>query len=121
VQGFAADVTPHLAAASVFAFPALDEGSAKVVSEAMAAGLAVVTTREAGSLVEDGKTGFLVPAGDAEALADRLAYLQGHPHAAAELGRAAREAILPFTWSRYRAGFLEMYRTAAEGARAARG
>lgn len=109
LEGFAKDVARFYAEASVFVLPTLDEGSAKAVSEAMAAGLPVVTTPEAGSLVEDGKTGYLVPARDAARLAERLAYLHGHPEVCRELGAAARSAVLPYSWHRYRRMLLDVY------------
>jgi glycosyltransferase involved in cell wall biosynthesis len=90
----------------------LDEGSAKVTAEAMAAGLPVITTPEAGSLVVDGESGFLVPARDVEQLADRLATLHARPEIRATMGAAARKRILPYTWVRYQAGLLDVYREA---------
>ena len=98
-----------LARASVFVLPTLDEGSAKAVSEAMAAGLPVVTTPEAGSLVEDGKTGYLVPSRNVERLGERLAYLHAHPDVRRELGVAARHVILPYSWERYQRTLLDLY------------
>jgi len=112
LEGFARDPARYYADASVFVLPTLDEGSAKVTSEAMAAGLPVITTPEAGSLTVDGESGFLVPARDAQALADRLAKLHGHPEMCAAMGTAARERILPYTWARYQAGLIELYREA---------
>ena len=49
------------------------EGVPVVLMEAMAAGVPVVATQIAGipELVEDGVSGFLVPPGDAEALAGK--------------------------------------------------
>jgi glycosyltransferase involved in cell wall biosynthesis len=44
-------------------------------------------------VVEDGETGFLVPPGDPEALADRLLILMRDPPAAAALGRAAGRLV----------------------------
>jgi glycosyltransferase involved in cell wall biosynthesis len=112
VEGFARDTAPHYAAASACVLPTLDEGSAKVTAEAMAAGLPVVTTPEAGSLVVDGESGYLVPATDVESLAERLARLHAYPDACAMMGAAARERILPYTWARYQAGLIEVYREA---------
>lgn len=57
-----------MAAHEVVLFPSYAEGSARVVFEALAAGLYVITTPNAGSIVEDHIHGRLVPAGDAEAL-----------------------------------------------------
>jgi glycosyltransferase involved in cell wall biosynthesis len=58
-----------LAETDVFVFPSLAEGSARVVFEALAAGCYVVTTPNAGSIVEDGVHGALVPVGDQAAVA----------------------------------------------------
>lgn len=59
----------EMGAAEMFVFPSLAEGSARVVFEAMACGASIVTTPNAGSVVEDGVHGALVPPGDAPALA----------------------------------------------------
>ena len=54
-----------MAAADVFAFPSLFEGSAVVTYEALACGLPSVVTPESGSVARDGVDGFVVPSGDA--------------------------------------------------------
>lgn len=64
------------AEADVFVLPSIVEGSATVTYEAIAQGLPVITTPNAGSLVEDGIQGQIVPAGDTAALANAIrAYL----------------------------------------------
>jgi glycosyltransferase involved in cell wall biosynthesis len=57
----------------VFVFPSYAEGSARAVFEALACGCYVITTPNAGSIVESGVHGRLVPPGDAEALATAIA------------------------------------------------
>ena len=59
----------HYAWADVVVLPTLSEGSANVVYEAMAAGLPVITTANAGSIIVDGESGVLIPIRDTEALA----------------------------------------------------
>jgi colanic acid/amylovoran biosynthesis glycosyltransferase len=64
-----------------------------VVSQALACGLAVFTTRHSGlpEQVIDGVDGFLVDEGDWQALAERIVYLARHPEllpAMSEAGRA---------------------------------
>jgi colanic acid/amylovoran biosynthesis glycosyltransferase len=68
------------------------EGLPTVIFEAMAEGAAVVATRHAGipEAVEHGRTGLLVPPGDAPALADALERLWATPELRAEFGAAAR-------------------------------
>ena len=88
--------------ADVFVLPTLFEGSALSVFEALASGLPVVTTPNAGSVVRDGVDGFVVPIRDAEALADRIERLYGDPALRREMSIKARERALEFPWRRYR-------------------
>ena len=65
------------------------EGLPNVVLEAMAAGTPVVATHHAGigEAVEDGRTGLLVPSGDATALTAALRRLVDEPDTAQAMGR----------------------------------
>jgi glycosyltransferase involved in cell wall biosynthesis len=68
------------------------EGLPTVIFEAMAEGAPVVATRHAGipEAVEQGRTGLLVPAGDAPALAAALERVATNPELRQALGAAAR-------------------------------
>lgn len=92
-------VAAALAESDLLVLPSFAEGLPVVLMEALAAGLPVVTTRIAGvaELVEDGISGFLVPPGDAAALAEKLAILLADPALRAAMGKAGR--------ARVRAGF----------------
>jgi glycosyltransferase involved in cell wall biosynthesis len=81
-----------LAAPSVTAADGDAEGLPNVVVEAAASGLPVVGTLHSGipEAIEDGVTGFLVPEGDAGALAARLADVLGSEELRRDLGAAAR-------------------------------
>ena len=110
-------VVPHetvaafLGEADVFAFPTLAEGCARAVMEAMAAGLCVVTTRESGAPVQENETGFLVPAGDAGALAGRIEWLAANREAVDRVGAAAATLVTRrYTWEAYAAGMDQVYR-----------
>jgi len=91
---------------SVLVHPSLSEGFGYVVVEAMASGIPVIVTRNTGAadLVVDGENGYVIPAGDAEAIRDRLAHLAAHPALLKKMGRAARETMLARTdeeWCNY--------------------
>lgn len=77
----------------IFAMPSLEEGLPMVALEAMAAGLPVVTTNVGGipELVEEGKTGWLVPPSDPAALSARLQLLIADPERRRAMGTAGRE------------------------------
>ena len=77
--------------------PSFAEGLPMVVMEAMAAGRPVIATYVAGipELVRPGETGWLVPAGDAAALADAMRELATAPRERLEaMGRAGRARAL---------------------------
>ncbi|MCR4374747.1 MAG: glycosyltransferase family 4 protein, partial [Acidobacteria bacterium] len=70
-------------------------------AEAMACGTATIVTNTASlpEVVADQETGFVVPPGDAGALARRIGQLCGNPGLAAMMGTAARRRIIgQFTW-----------------------
>ncbi len=63
--------------------------------DASAFGLPLIATRSGGpqEIVDDGVTGFLVPVGDVDAMADRLQRLLADPKLAAGMGQRARELV----------------------------
>ncbi len=71
------------------------DGIPNVIAEAMSQGLPVVATRGGAvmELVEDGRTGLLVPDGDPEALAAALARIAAEPELRYALGMAGRQAV----------------------------
>ncbi|MEP0805757.1 MAG: glycosyltransferase family 4 protein [Chloroflexota bacterium] len=95
--------------ADVFVLPTLSEGSALVVYEAMAAGLPVITTPNAGAVVRDGVDGLLFPICDVDALQDKIQYLYQNPDARIAMGNSAWERVQEFTWERYRERLVQAY------------
>lgn len=69
------EVKTHFEWADVFVLPSLVEGSATVTYEALTNGTPVVCTPNAGSVVEAGRTGLIVPVRSGAALADAMAQL----------------------------------------------
>ncbi|WP_412851402.1 glycosyltransferase family 4 protein [Ectothiorhodospira shaposhnikovii] len=65
-------ILDHYRWADVLCFPSITEGSAAVTYEALATGLPVITTPNAGSIVRDGLDGFIVPIRSPEKLAEAL-------------------------------------------------
>jgi colanic acid/amylovoran biosynthesis glycosyltransferase len=82
-------------APSVTAKDGNQDAPINVLKEAMAMGLPVVSTFHGGipELVVDGVSGFLVPERDADALAEKLAYLIENPQVWSEMGRAGRAYV----------------------------
>lgn len=101
-----AEVPARMAAADVFVFPSLFEGSAVVTYEAMACGLPSIVTAEAGSVVRDGREGLIVPARDISAVAASMERLGADAALREHLGAAARARAEAFDWPRYHAAVL---------------
>lgn len=98
-------------AADVFVYPSLHEGSAFVTYEALASGLPVITTPNAGSVVRDGVEGRIVPIRDVEALMAAIEQLYRDAALRQAMSIAARARAEQFTWNHY-ADRLAAYLTA---------
>lgn len=80
---------------SVLVHPSLADGFSYSVVEAMASGVPVIVTDNTGAadLVEEGVNGYIIPTGDARAIAERLEHLHRHPELLPRMGARAREAV----------------------------
>lgn len=92
LPGDRSDVPAILGALDCFVLPSLAEGISNGILEAMASGLPVVATAVGGNpeLVQEGRTGLLVPPADLQALASALLSLATDPERAAGMGDAGR-------------------------------
>jgi len=100
--------------ADVFLLPSLCEGSATVCYEALAAGLPVITTPNAGSVVRDGVDGFIVPIRDGLAIAERLERLASEPGLLEQMSANALETAREFTVEKYATRLLGALRGVGE-------
>ena len=95
--GFAEDVRPHLARATLVVLPTLHrEGMPTALLEAMCAGIPIVASRVGGvaEIVEDGTTGLLVTPGDAHDLAETIGRLLEDDAGRSRLAVNARRYVL---------------------------
>jgi glycosyltransferase involved in cell wall biosynthesis len=95
LSGFRNDLDRFLPFFDVLALPSFTEGLPNVVLEASAAGIPVVATAVGGTpeAVEDGVSGFLVPPGDPEALAERLLDAVASEERMRDMGLAGRQRV----------------------------
>ena len=93
--GRRSDVKELLSISHVLCMTSLHEGLPKAIMEAMAMAIPVVAYNIRGvrDLVVNGKTGFLVPFKDVEALTEKILYLYSHPDFAKSMGKKGRESI----------------------------
>ena len=86
--------------ADFFVLPSLNEPFGAVVCEAASAGLPVITTSAVGAsadFVLEGKTGFIVPPNDTEALAERISLLISNDSLQKSMSVAAIQLMKPWT------------------------
>jgi glycosyltransferase involved in cell wall biosynthesis len=110
--GFRTDVPEFLSELDVFVLPSVSEGFPLVALEAMASARPIIVTRSGGpqEIIEDGKTGLLVPPADPDALAEKICELLGNPERAAVLARAARAKLVStFTLERMIRDYERLY------------
>ncbi|MFZ0788991.1 MAG: TIGR03088 family PEP-CTERM/XrtA system glycosyltransferase [Chromatiaceae bacterium] len=106
------DVPDLMRLFDLFVLPSLGEGISNTVLEAMASGLAVVATRVGGNpeLVEERRTGALVPVADPETLAEVMLEFLTDDDLRARCGAAARESVgRRFSWERCVEQYLGLY------------
>ncbi|HKA92015.1 MAG TPA: glycosyltransferase [Haliangiales bacterium] len=106
------DVPSVLNALDAFVLSSTTEGLPLVIPEAMATGLPVVSTSVGGipTVIDEGQTGFLVPAGDEAALRERVARLRDDPELARACGARARSAaVTRYSSERMQRDYIELY------------
>ncbi len=96
----------------IFVFPSICEGSAKVTYEAMACGLPIITTYLAGSVVRNGKDGFIIPHKNIEALKEKIIYFYDQPLEVTQMGRNAISRAQEYSTEAYGKRIIQAYEKA---------
>jgi phosphatidyl-myo-inositol dimannoside synthase len=101
----------------MFALPSRGEGFGLVYLEAMACGKPVIGGAHGGApeVIDDGKTGYLVPHGDAVQLATAIETLLANPDIALEMGRRGKQRVEnEFRYSVFAKSFRKILRELCE-------
>jgi len=96
-----AEIPSLYAEHEIFVLPSLMEGMPLVLLEAMASGMAVVTTESSGmaDVVEDSHDGLFIIPGDADSLTSAITQLCRDAESRHRLGNAAQEKMRRYTWA----------------------
>jgi glycosyltransferase involved in cell wall biosynthesis len=106
------DIPDLLAASDISVLPSLSDAFPLYILESMSARLPVIASSVDGipEIVENGKTGILVPPGDVEALENAISTLIDNPQRAKQMGRAGQKKLLEqFSLSARIAREIELY------------
>lgn len=95
LAGFRADLDRFLPHFDLLALPSYTEGMPNIVLEAFASGVPVAATAAGGTpeVVEDGISGYLVPSGDAEAMAECIGQALDNADELPDMGRRGRLCV----------------------------
>jgi glycosyltransferase involved in cell wall biosynthesis len=87
----------------VFCLPSIVEGRALEMQEAMSQGLPLIITPNTGGadLIEEGKTGFLIPIRSPQAIANKLCWFLENRSQVLEMGQMAQRHAAKYTWDKY--------------------
>jgi glycosyltransferase involved in cell wall biosynthesis len=96
----------------IFLFPSFYEGFGKAFLEAMSRGLCPITSGAGGmrDILSPGTDGFILPSGDAAALADAALKLVREPSIASEMSAAAAATARRYSWTRVATETASFYR-----------
>lgn len=112
LPGFVDNLSRFLVACDCFVQPSRYESFGLAAAEAMACGVPVIASNVGGlpELLEDGRTGFLVPPDDPNAIAMHLEFLAEQPELRKVMGRRAAKRIQQhFTIDRMVREYLQLY------------
>ena len=95
-HGAASDVRPLISQCHIYVLPSYHEGMPRSVLEAMAMGRPILTTDVSGcrETVAVGKNGWLIPKGDAAALAERMEWFILNREQWPAMGQLSRERVM---------------------------
>lgn len=108
------ELPAQFAKADVVVQPSIEDGFSYVPLEAMACGRTVIVSENTGAseLVKEGKTGFVVPIRNPEAIASRLLALYDDRHRCEEMGNAASNCMrVGNDWKNYAGRLVQYYQS----------
>jgi glycosyltransferase involved in cell wall biosynthesis len=112
-HGFCDDMPARMRSLDILAIPSLHEGLPYTLLEAMYLRIPIVATRVGGlqQVLEDGRTGLLVPPGNPRALAESLERLCLNPTLRAQLAEAGHQTVQrQYLVNRMTCAYLDVYR-----------
>jgi glycosyltransferase involved in cell wall biosynthesis len=106
------ELVAELRRADCLVLPSRNDSYGMVVAEALACGLPVLVSEMVGAkqLVREGGNGWIVAAGDAGALAERMAWCARNPRAVRGMRQACRRSAEAAAWPAYHHRVAELLR-----------
>ena len=103
----------YISACDVFVMPSIEDGFGMVIPQAISCGIPVVTTHNTGGadILDIGKTGFVVPVRDSDAISEKITRLFRNPELLAEMKMHCRDKRNHVTWDDYGKKYVAFIKT----------
>jgi len=110
--GYSIHIFNFFAQTSVYIQPGIVDGCPLTILEAMAYERPVIATTNCGSgeLIEDGKSGFIIPIRSPEAIIEKVLYFKDNPSEIERMGKNARKIVENHTWENNEKKLSEIYK-----------
>jgi UDP-glucose:(heptosyl)LPS alpha-1,3-glucosyltransferase len=115
--GFVPEIKDYYAASDIFVFPTAYEPFGLVITEAMASGLPVITSKSAGAaeLIRDGHDGLLLDEpNNVNKIAEKIKFLIENESIRRQIGRNARKTAKDYSWDEIAKRTMEVYEEVAK-------
>jgi glycosyltransferase involved in cell wall biosynthesis len=88
---------------ALFVLPSVEDGFGMVVGEAMATGLPVICSKNAGAseIIQDAVHGFLIDSRSAQSLSEKILWCYQNPDVCRKMGALGKQRIQDFSWDKY--------------------
>ena len=107
-KGFV-EPSKYYLSSDLFILPSRKEGSAKVIFEAMSYGLPVITTPNAGSVIENNVDGKLIEPNSVNKIIDAISFFRDNKEYLRKMGDNAYNKVKNYSWERYAEGIIYIY------------
>lgn len=116
MAGFVPDIRPYMVLGDVFISPSISDCGPGTISEAMGAGMPVISSRNCGaaSLISEGVNGHTYPFNDVEALSGLLRRFSDNRSKIREMGRSARDVAAQISIGQYAEEIVGLIRSMAD-------
>lgn len=103
------DTAEYFKKCDVYVFPSLMEGSSKSIYEAMNRSLPIICTNESGSIITNGKEGFLIEKMNSKDILDKLLFFKNNNDMIESMGKKSKVTVSKFTWDIYANQIINIY------------
>lgn len=102
-------INEYFMKSDIFILPSLIEGSALTIYEALASGLPCIVTKNTGSVIENGKEGFIISPQSSDEIIEKIDFCYRNKIRLKEMSILARKTAEKYSWQNYELNMKNFY------------